>query len=649
MKEILLESNIKNIPFNSALGINFGEHDSSIAIVDSNGNPIFCASLERYTRIKQDGSPPYNLLDLIPWKKISRVAISQKIHNINDYRNPSKLIPINISNPNIQEFSYSTRYSEFFKKIPMEINKVCHHLSHTSVAFWGSGFHNSLCLTYDGGYYNSPWSGGLYIADKKNGISSLDMFNSFYHSNLAILYSFVTAVLGFRPNKHEGKITGLAAYGKDKKKCSYLINKWFDQLNSIILEVPFGWIFDDDNTISPEMYVDEAVMEKYRIEAIEFSKEDLAASLQKFVENYIVNILFEAKKVGWTNESICLSGGLFSNVKLNQKIAGLGFNNVYIAPAMTDDGTALGAIWATLFDDGITIPSTLRTVYLGPSYEKNHIQSLLESKKIVYEVVPNSEEKIAELLSNGKVIGIFQNNMEFGPRALGNRSIIAPAIDVDINKYLNKKLHRTEFMPFAPITRLEDAAICYFNFENILFTSKFMTITMQCSDFMKQVCPAVVHVDGSARPQFVEKNDNLLLYSILSSYKKLTGIPALINTSFNIHEEPIVCTPLDALKGFFEAGLDYLLFENNILIAYENNKEVALEFLFEKSYRPSSQIKTLNLILKWKSYESKKLNNSIDLLKISLNTLKEENMQLKEEQKKIKENFLWKIIRGISD
>jgi carbamoyltransferase len=174
------------------------------------------------------------------------------------------------------------------------------------------------------------------------------------------------------------------------------------------------------------------------------------------------------------------------------------------------------------------------------------------------ERVPNLEQRVATLLAAGKVVARFDGRMEYGPRALGNRSILYPSTDPTVNDWLNKRLHRTEFMPFAPVTIAEYAEQCYENIGDARYPASFMTMTFNCTDWMKQHCPAVVHVDGTARPQLIAREVNPSYYAIVEEYRKLTGLPSIINTSFNMHEEPIVCTPGDAIRSFTTGNLDYL-------------------------------------------------------------------------------------------
>jgi carbamoyltransferase len=197
------------------------------------------------------------------------------------------------------------------------------------------------------------------------------------------------------------------------------------------------------------------------------------------------------------------------------------------------------------------------------------------------------------LLAEDHVVAVFQGAMEFGPRSLGNRSILAQAKRSDINQSLNHRLNRTEFMPFAPITREEDAESCYLNIGRVAHSAEFMTVTVNCTEKMINACPAVVHVDGTARPQLVSREANPFIHAVLTEYVEKTNCPALVNTSFNIHEEPIVCSPQDALQGFFESGFDYLYFEGGYLIDFKNNANVALKYLQAKIKEPNIKLTQL--------------------------------------------------------
>ncbi len=198
------------------------------------------------------------------------------------------------------------------------------------------------------------------------------------------------------------------------------------------------------------------------------------------------------------------------------------------------------------------------SAYFGPDYSELEIASELDAVGLNYTRPNHLASEVASLICDGKVVARFDGRMEYGPRALGNRSILYHAREPDVNQWLNKRLGRTEFMPFAPVTLYEERERCYHNIRGAEHTAEFMTITFDCTDEMKVQCPAAVHVDGTARPQLIRREVNAGYYDIVKEYEKLTGIPSLINTSFNMHEEPIVCTPKDAVRAFIQGGLDCL-------------------------------------------------------------------------------------------
>jgi carbamoyltransferase len=206
------------------------------------------------------------------------------------------------------------------------------------------------------------------------------------------------------------------------------------------------------------------------------------------------------------------------------------------------------------------LPKSIRfpNLYLGSQFSEKEIEQALKEAGLAFEKVDNIEERIAKYLSEGKVVARFAGKMEYGPRALGNRSILYQPTDPTVNDWLNKKLKRTEFMPFAPVILKEKASEYFINFNKAPYAAEFMTITFDVTEKCKKEAPAIVHVDGTARPQVITEEINPSYYQILKKYEELTGLPILINTSFNIHEEPIVCSPYDAIRAFRMSKLDIL-------------------------------------------------------------------------------------------
>lgn len=579
-----------NIPAGSTLGINYsGMHDSAIAIISPEGDPVFAVSLERISRVKQDGRTLYSLLTEIPWSRIQKVAISapQFIHVTKPRQ--SKVLTTHLVSPRKAEaLSHGKEFHEALQIIPCEKVFVGHQDAHASSAFWGSGFEEALCLTYDGGMLNDTWFGGLYQCSRVNKVRPVDRFDALQYAKVTTLYTFVTALLGFMPLRHEGKVTGLAAYGVPTKRCAELLRKWFEQ-EYLQLENTMSWINCYEKDAIPQLIPSNSKLERYRLEIEGISKEELAASVQLFAENHVIQIIQKAKDLGWGSANICLAGGLFANVKINQKVAELGLEGLFVAPPMTDEGTALGAAWCANIGSSTFNPKALHSMFLGPVYTAEQARATVKDEQIKFSYPTNITNAVAKLLSEGKIVAIFQGAVEFGPRALGNRSILAEATDSDINRRLNERLNRTEFMPFAPMTREEDANDCYFDIEPVKYAAEFMTVTVNCKELMRQKGAACVHVDGTARPQIIIEKYSPFIHSVLTTYKKLTGNPSIVNTSFNVHEEPIVCSPKDALRGFFESALDYLYIEGVGLISYDENITVGLRYLHEKTKRKNQK------------------------------------------------------------
>ena len=256
---------------------------------------------------------------------------------------------------------------------------------------------------------------------------------------------------------------------------------------------------------------------------------------------------------------VALAGGVFANVRLNQRILDLDeIDELFVFPHMADGGLGYGAVVDIMAGLQQRKPEAIRDVYWGPGYSDSELEAALLRAGVDYVKVPDIERRVAELLAAGSTVARFDGRMEFGPRALGNRSILCAATDVGVNDWLNQKLGRSEFMPFAPVVKAEDASRAFERADGARKAAEFMTVTLDCTKPLRQACPAVVHVDGTARPQLVSESINPRYYGMIDAYQHLTGLPALINTSFNLHEEPIVMTPEDALRAFRSAELDAL-------------------------------------------------------------------------------------------
>ena len=446
------------------------------------------------------------------------------------------------------------------------VEYVDHHLSHAASSYYSSGFNRALAITMDG--EGDLLSATINICEEGKIIKISETDNQ---NSAGYLYSEVTRKCGFKISRHEGKITGLAAYGDYKKH-----EKCFDKLtkiengkfkyNNIVKRTSLNKL---KNRIL-NLFGSNFLMghEELIARCGSLSKEDLSSSIQNHLEKRIVEIVeYWKNKTGIDN--IILAGGIFANVKFNQFISEIfDVKGVFVFPNMGDGGNAFGAASYIYHQKNKYLASKTRIkdVYLGPSYSNNYIENVLKNYKTVeYHKSNNVSYDAAKLISEGKIIGWFQGKMEYGPRALGNRSILASPTDRNINNWLNKRMRRTEFMPFAPSCIYEKAdELFHLHSEFLKFPAEFMTITFRMKEKWVQKAPAVAHIDKTARPQLVRKDVNPKYYNLLNEYYEITGLPLLINTSFNIHEEPIVCKPEDGIQSLLKSVIDYFICEDYI-------------------------------------------------------------------------------------
>lgn len=591
------------------LGISPLDKDSTVSIVED-GNVLFAAGEERFSRVKQqDGFPQLALEKALAYTGLSIEDFDLVCYPFLTWENEQKLFSKNLEDekafikqfhpsdlgPQIKEalsrvpdrskpihglehpnaimekgFLHSSYYSmagaqklasnnaalkssrqwgddatesfQHWERVLTDglakigwtksVKRMDHHLSHAANSFLCSGFDHALCVTLDG--YGSGLAGS--VSEGRDGkihrLHGLPFPNS-----LGTLYEHVTSSLGFKPSRHEGKIVGLASYGDPSILGDVLLSR--------IDQSPGDFRIYEANNVYFSRYL-----------ASKFPKIDVAAAYQYVLEQVATNyIRYWVKKTGI--DTIVLSGGVTANVKLNQRIFEIeGVNHIFVYPNMGDGGCGTGAALYHSWPGGVK-PS-ISNAYMGPDYSEREIERALQSEGLEYQRPQNLATDVAALIHGGEVVARFDGRMEYGPRALGNRSIMYHAREPEVNQWLNKRLGRTEFMPFAPVTLYEAREKCYHNIRGAEHAAEFMTITFDCTEFMRESCPAAVHVDGTARPQLIKREVNPGYYDIVKEYEKLSGIPSLINTSFNMHEEPIVDSPEDAVRAFLQGALDYL-------------------------------------------------------------------------------------------
>jgi carbamoyltransferase len=415
-----------------------------------------------------------------------------------------------------------------------------HHLCHNASAYFGSGFKSCDAVSIDA--FGDCFSSRIYKCDA--GAMTLVKTVPAYHSP-AHHYAYVTALLGFIPTRHEGKVTGLAAFG-DPTQTARIIGERLTYSSSRRAPVVKG-------------YYQRPEVEYLRDALAGFSKEDIAAGVQHVLED--VAIRYIKDNIGDPRSTaIVLSGGVAANVRLNQKVRELGFRDLYVFPHMGDGGLAVGACYAAnAAATGATRNQPLADVYLGTAFTDAQIEQALTTSGFTWRRSDALAREVAAHVADGKIVARFSGRMEYGPRALCNRSILYCCDDPAVNTWLNTRLNRTEFMPFAPVMLREDAPLFLKGYDPAAsVAASYMTVTYDVTDACKQHAPAIVHVDGTARPQIVDSDVNPSMFAILTEYKKLRGFSIMVNTSFNMHEEPIIRTPAEAVASVKQAELDVL-------------------------------------------------------------------------------------------
>ena len=449
-----------------------------------------------------------------------------------------------------------------FGDVPLpEIRFVNHHLAHACAAYFGSGFDDALVLSVDGcgeEITTSWWEGrGRQLHLLKE--------TKVPHS-LGWLYSAMTEYLGFEAYDGEYKVMGLAAYGKADPELTEKVSKlaWYDGEGG--LETDPLLVSRGDRRYSyyfPDTLVDHLGRPpRSRDNPLDQWHKDLGYAVQKRLEEIVLDMVRY-----WTHRTgtrrLCVSGGVGLNVKMNGALFDSGLvDDLFAHPLCSDLGQSIGAALALRYELAGLPSARLEHLFLGPSYTDEEIEQALKACKVSYERVPEIETRAAELIAKGKVVGWFQGRMEAGPRALGARSILADPRTVESRDKVNAVIkYREQWRPFCP-SMTRDGAARYFERSTY---APFMILTFRANDVAAREIPAVVHVDGTSRPQIVDEASNPRYHRLIEGFNRLTGVPCVLNTSFNIKGEPIVCSPQDALRTFYATGLDALAIGNCLL------------------------------------------------------------------------------------
>jgi len=561
----------------TVIGISFGYHDAAAALV-VDGEVRVAAEEERFTRVKHDPSFPRRAVEYCtcaggiaskdadyvvfyekPILKFDRILTTLLAEHPRTLRPFLRALPLWLKNRLWVE-------SEIARELEVDRERILfsqHHLSHAASAFFLSPFESAGVLTLDG---IGEWTSGT-VGWGEGSQLRIDHEMRFPHS-IGLFFSLMTAYLGFKVNDGEWKVMGLAPYGQPK---------YVEQLRSVIS------IFDDGSIHlhggyleflrnDSHMFAAEKLTRLLGIPPRNSSSElkaehsDLAASIQKLFEECLVkSVRFVAQK--YDTDRLCYAGGSALNSVANQLIlTQTPIRKVFIQPAPGDSGAAIGAAllaYNNLADNPVREP--MRHVYLGPDFGDAAICQACSEAGVDANHITNREallERTVDLLADGRIVGWFQGRMEFGPRALGSRSILADPRSASMKDAINAKVkYRESFRPFAASVPEEDSAT-YFELDG---PSPFMLIVCPVRQEWRNQLAAITHVDQSCRVQTVETESAPLYFELLKRFGRRTGIPVLLNTSFNIRGEPIVCTPAEAIHCFVRSGLDALVIGNYLI------------------------------------------------------------------------------------
>lgn len=553
---------------NISMGIHMG-HDRSVSIV-CDGKLIGSLASERIDRIKHSTSSK------VPFETINALLkyLNINIHDI-------KYVGITYVSVNIEKLSqfYSDQLHEYYPNWDFKIIPVSHHLAHAASSYYTSDFKKALVFVADGGgdlVNDQEESESIFIATPNNGLQLLEQrlqsnvihtltrtqfhlypfMNDKYKSmqiSIAKKYEQITYLLGFSWNQ-SGKTMGLASYGQELfiPQIPAISNINFDLHADFIIKEIYQLYLSSG--LSYQTYINQ-------------NRAAIAKTLQTFTEELIMSIIgYLIKK--YQISQLCLSGGLFLNCLLNHKILerfpGV---SLHVCPAAGDDGQSIGAAFIAYqyFVDNRLKDRICTLPYLGISYTNQQIRASLEQKHLKYQYFENCNELckiIADEIYQNKIIGFFTGRSEVGPRALCHRSILANATWIGMKDYLNERVkHRENFRPFAPVVMREFEQE-YFELKQ---TSPYMLLAPKVSPKYASKIPSVVHVDQTARVQSVEAKENPFIYQIIKDFYELSGVPILLNTSFNDNGEPIVETPEDAINTFLLTKIDVLVLENFLI------------------------------------------------------------------------------------
>ena len=550
------------------IGVNYSQmHDSSACIV-RDGELLFAVAEERISRVKHDAGFPVHAIEAcLGFAKVRADQVDEVCfgwqtagpvfrHDLKMYGTgqwPATYLNVLNSSRHFLSMWHQESGARVFERTfgtsKPRMRFVDHHLAHAISAYGYSGFDDAAIVVLDG---RGAWEATSIWHGKNGRIEHVQTIP--FPNSIGGFYSAFTEYLGFVPNSDEWKVMGLAPYGEPGVNLDAFITP--ETMNGTPYHVHTKRIHGGRTGAVAGIA---AALGAPRVaeSEIEPRHKNIAFAVQDYCERAMMSVVRAALRKT-NSKNLCLAGGVALNSKANGKISAAGIaENLFVQPAASDDGVALGAALAPYLDRDNRLPSrAMRHAYFGPSFDDGAIEIALKTYKLRYTHVSDPAGAAAQLLSEGKILGWFQGRMEFGPRALGGRSILADPRDPEMTVKVNNAVKFREWWrPFAPSMKRETAG----EFVESATDSPFMILTAQVRQEKQSVIPAVTHVDGSARPQTVEQTANPLYWRLIDEFGKRTGVPVVMNTSFNLRGEAIVNTPTDAIRTFFSSGMDGLV------------------------------------------------------------------------------------------
>jgi carbamoyltransferase len=553
------------------LGINYSQMHDSSACIARDGEVLFAVAEERLSRVKHDARfPVLSIQACLDFASVQpgdvdfvcqgwsppRAPFLHDLKNFVTGRQRADFRAVLNSTRSFLSMWHQrggeNRFRQSFNNSKAQFRFVDHHLAHAISAYAYSGFDDAAVLVLDGrGAWEatSLWHGRDGRLEHKWTIP--------WPNSLGLFYAKFTQYLGFTPYSDEWKVMGLAPYGAPGVDLSEFIRP-----NENPYRVATKLLIAKD---SAPLAAIEARMGPGRVpeSELETRHRNLAFAVQDMCEQAMMT-LAKTAVAQTSSRNLCLAGGVALNSKASGKIRASGvLDGIFVQPAASDDGVCLGAVLAPYLDNGGRLPvRKMRHAYLGNECSNAEIEKTLETYKIRATRVDDPAAVAAEMLSKGKILGWVQGRMEFGPRALGSRSILADPRDPEMTAKVNNAVKFREWWrPFAPSMLSENAG----EYIESATDSPFMILTAQVRPEKRKVIPAVTHVDGSARPQTVEREVNPLYWRLIHEFGQRTGVPVVMNTSFNLRGEPIVSSPTDAIRTFYSSGMDALVIGNFVV------------------------------------------------------------------------------------